>query len=89
MGTSLVSATTSTDVADPSCVTCAFAEPIAAGDDGLPRTECRRYPPQVVVLRKPTILRSKPDGYDAPVMVWPQVDSDDWCGEWRELLDEG
>lgn len=56
---------------DPSCTTCRFAEPIAGGDDGEPRTECRRFPPQVFAL----------DGEAA--QTWPNTYPDGWCGEYQ------
>lgn len=58
-----------------SCTTCEFAEPIAGGDDG-PRTECRRYPPQVFTL-------VYDDGVAVAAQTWPNTYQDGWCGEWR------
>lgn len=53
---------------DSTCGTCRFADTIV-GDDSVRRFDCHRYPPGPVF-----------DGRE-PVMVWPQVDLDDWCGE--------
>ena len=40
---------------------------------------CHRYAP------KPMIWHSTSgDGFgESPVSLWPDVDSDDWCGEWK------
>jgi hypothetical protein len=60
-----------------SCVTCRFASPVImpldhdGADAPNPVVECRRYPPQFVAV----------DG--EPVIGWPQVNADDWCGEYK------
>lgn len=56
------------DALEVNCGRCRFVEP-TVGDDDEPRADCRRYPPQYVVI----------DG--EPVTIWPQVNGDDWCGE--------
>lgn len=48
-----------------------YGEPIDG--DPVMVLECRRYPP-VVVWASDT---------DDPLQVWPQMDLDHWCGEWR------
>jgi hypothetical protein len=54
---------------------------------------CRRFPPTVKIGYKtfpvpqdsslvfPSLVQSAPeDGYSS---IWPTVDQDDWCGEWK------
>lgn len=52
----------------PSCLTCRHAEPVTL--DELV-TECRRYPPTILIT---------PDG--DTLMGYPQVTEGDYCGEW-------
>ena len=54
-----------------SCSDCAYADP-AVGDDDSVFVRCRRFPPYLIVLN------------GQPIVAWPQVDSEGWCGEWRE-----
>lgn len=65
----------------PACTSCRFAEPgvaeDATGDPAEPVLWCRRYPPVVIVLD------------DMPGRLFPQVNGDDWCGEWGPQLDSG
>lgn len=56
---------------ESSCQTCEFAEPTVDEDDG-PGLECRRFPPQILVV----------DGH--PMRAFPGVDASDWCGEWSQ-----
>jgi hypothetical protein len=44
----------------------------AVMDDG-PVYQCRRYPPVMFVLQGEV------------TETWPQVDADDWCGEWKSM----
>lgn len=36
--------------------------------------ECRRYPPQILVVELD-------DGSDGPAFLWPLTESDEFCGE--------
>lgn len=54
--------------------------------DGLetptPVLNCKRYPPLPVIVFETT------DGSEAiphPILMRPQVDAPDWCGEWRGM----
>jgi len=61
----------------PRCVNCRYSYSSAAA------FRCRRYPPAVFL-----------DGEGEFAMqqsAWPQVEGDDWCGEWhlkREQIEE-
>lgn len=55
------------------CSHCAHAEPVVF--PGVPVMECRRYPPIVIVIA------------DEANKMWPQVDGDDWCGEFQQKED--
>lgn len=60
------------------CETCRFAFDMAEKTDPQPDDSkaliCRRFPPQVFGRNSPTV----PPGY-----LQPEVDVDDWCGEWE------
>ena len=60
--------------ADQNCGNCRFL--IDTYKDGKPR--CHRYPPQV----KEEIMTST-------FWLFPEVEKDDWCGEWRPVLASG
>lgn len=62
-------------MAQPSCGSCRFA---SVELDGEMRLECRRYPPQVIVVED-----------HEPVLSWPTPQADDWCGEWRPQEERG
>lgn len=54
-----------------SCSSCRYAEPLV--DVDVPVTECRRYPPQMVMRDGLTVEQG-----------WPTMQADgDWCGEYR------
>lgn len=58
------------------CAECQFASPkimenTGAGDGrSIPVLECHRFPPPLVAHGAGDVL-----------LVWPQVEADDWCGE--------
>lgn len=57
-----------------SCSGCFYSELKVMEGDGEPVLLCRRNPPFVVYCTD--------DG--APLVVWPQVTSEDWCGEYAD-----
>lgn len=56
------------------CETCRFVRRIPITEGG--GYECRRYPPQTVVLQNPQQL--------SLVAVWPRVWAEGYCHEYRE-----
>ena len=60
------------------CQTCKFYVPFGAGkrEDG----ECRRYPPQVVVVGQRNEYAVL---YDAEQTIYPNVWQGNWCGEYK------
>jgi hypothetical protein len=63
----------------------------AVGIADMIQGECRRFPPQVVVLpvqdTRPALLRAQPQQLQiAPVTIYPAVTPDTIaCGEWVEI----
>lgn len=72
-----------TDRPDPGpCAQCAYAAVVIVGynadgvdEGGTPVLECHRYPPKLVVVERQS------DDWQ-PAVLFPQVASEDWCGEW-------
>lgn len=62
-----------------SCADCLFGviDVKTGGTEPAPVVECRRFPPQVIVL-----LAAIDEDDDGARMLWPQVPGDGWCGEW-------
>ena len=52
------------------CATCAYAEPAVLADDETLVMECHRYPP--VIVGTSTLFQAR-----------PQVEGQEWCGEWK------
>lgn len=57
------------------CPECRFSEVVIL-DDG-PNVECHRFPPVIIGVN------------DEPLQVWPQVQSEDWCGEFQSKEGSG
>ena len=57
----------------PACSDCRYKEVMIAGllEDAEPVMECRRYPPTVMMHE------------DEPIVMWPQVAENEWCGEFQ------
>lgn len=53
-----------------SCMNCRYAFPTFDDETGDPFFTCRRYPPRHVYAE------------GEPLMAFPTVDADTWCGEW-------
>lgn len=58
-------------MADTTCASCRFAEPVAYPDELI--VQCRRYPPSLVGT----------GNHEIAGQVWPVVQEHDWCGEHR------
>lgn len=54
------------------CGTCKHLSPCKNSQVVPERTECRCHPPQVVLVK------------DQRTSVWPEVEDEDWCGQWAE-----
>lgn len=53
------------------CQTCRYFEPLEGGGG-----HCRRYAP------RPAMLGEIAGVEDTHFRQWPEVEDDDWCGEW-------
>lgn len=66
------------DLLDPSigpcCASCKFFEPSAHGDG-----TCQRYPPTIMRNVDPS------DGASYYYSARPEVEVEDWCGEWKRI----
>lgn len=66
-----------TDIAEQKCENCLFY-----------RGDCRRFPPQLISTDVSSDYYME-DGHKVwetdrePYFAFPDVDKDDWCGEWR------
>jgi hypothetical protein len=59
-----------------SCATCEFTEVTTTDDTNEPVLQCRRRPPQLMAIGE-VVQQS-----------WPQMDAQDWCGEWTPSPDD-
>ena len=54
---------------DPECIHCRFYSPIFEDDNITINGFCRFHAPLIS---------------DDSMIIWPEVSSNDWCGQWRE-----
>jgi hypothetical protein len=59
------------EVMDRNCTNCRHFRPVEEGDQVLDYGECRAHPPSVVVVD------------EEPMSIYPQVDAEADCGEWK------
>lgn len=95
----LLEYTASSEVEKPSCLSCRFYRPHDKEDQGYTTYgQCRRYPPQIntFLMREyaKEMREDRPDEDMSTLSVdaaygtgfnanFPNVDHDDWCGEFR------
>lgn len=62
-----------------SCDSCRYARPCREADRAVAELtmECHRRPPVVVPVQEAS------EGWTVAGQAWPQVDPEDWCGEYR------